>query len=241
MNEQSWIEDDSDLDDALFQDGDFYEDIFATLPNQNTVQEEPAQLEIYNRWMLDANLRLDRTFIRPVSRSYSAYVPKIFRDTFRNFLDNLTLPASTLNNALQGDIQGVGTNTGRFLVNSIFGIGGLFDLAKTAGLYADKEDFGQTLATYGTPSGPYLMLPVFGPSNPRDTVGLIVDAITNPTTYLFPIFNNVYYIVGSQYVDAVDARSRNITELEDIERNSLDAYAAIRSVYWQMRLDAISR
>src|SRR5215813_1192619 len=137
-------------------------------------------LEPMNRKILDFNLFVDRILFKPVAQGYRWIVPEYGRNRLRNFLDNLNEPVIFINDTLQGEFSRANTTAGRFLFNSTFGIGGLWDRASEIGMEKQSGDFGQTLYAWGVPDGPYLVLPILGPSNPRDAVGLAVDSYLDP-------------------------------------------------------------
>jgi len=190
--------------------------------------------EASNRVIFDLNLKLDSVTLRPTAERYNAYVPEGVRLSLRNALDNLHAPVVLANDLLQGELSRAGTITGRFLVNSTLGLGGLFDVASRHDLPAHDEDFGQTLAVWGAGEGPYLVLPLFGPSNPRDAAGKAVDVALDPTAYL-KIKRHLLWEGTRQYLNLVDTRAHSLEALDGIERDSLDFYAAVRSLYRQNR------
>ncbi len=196
-------------------------------------------LEPLNRAIFGFNLAIDKALLRPVSIAYRDVIPKPGRDGVRNFLDNLENPVVLANDVLQGSPQRAGTTVGRFAINSTIGIAGLLDVATGFGLERHDEDFGQTLGVWGFPEGPFLMLPILGPSPPRDSVGLVVDYFIDPLTYVFEN-NDVEWLSVVRYgVRAVDSRSRSIETLDEIERTAIDFYATVRSLYRQQRMDEI--
>ena len=196
-------------------------------------------LEPLNRAIFGFNLAIDKALLRPVSIAYRDVIPKPGRDGVRNFLDNLENPVVLANDVLQGSPQRAGTTVGRFVINSTIGIAGLLDVATGFGLERHDEDFGQTLGVWGFPEGPFLMLPILGPSPPRDSVGLVVDYFIDPLTYVFEN-NDVEWLSVVRYgVRAVDSRSRSIETLDEIERTAIDFYATVRSLYRQQRMDEI--
>ncbi len=139
--------------------------------NQNS-SEDP--LESYNRWMHDFNMAGDRVFIKPLGQMYDQALPGPVKTGVRNFYNNLREPATIINNLLQGKPGSAASDTLRFVINSTFGILGLFDIASSIGLPRHVEDFGQTMAVWGIPSGPYFVLPFLGPSTIRDSFGVAV-------------------------------------------------------------------
>ncbi len=192
-------------------------------------------LEPFNRAMFEVNLGLDRAINKPIAYVYKEIVPDIFRDFVKNFLDNLRSPIIFTNDLLQGEFERAGTTLIRFIMNSTFGIAGINDFAGEVGLVRHDEDFGQTLAVAGVESGPYLMLPIFGPSNPRDGIGIIVDLLLDPFQYI----GNIAFGLARSGARAVDTRARRYDTINELERTSLDFYAAVRSLHRQRRADEI--
>ena len=190
-------------------------------------------LEASNRQVLDVNLAIDDAVIRPVAEGYRAVLPPYARDRIRAVLDNLQEPRILANNLLQGRLLDAGHTTMRFFFNSTVGVAGLYDVATDFGIARRTGDFGQTLNAWGLESGPYLMLPVAGPSNLRDTFGLVGDSFLNPISYLLPLEANI----GRGVVSGVDLREQNIEGLDALRSGSLDFYARLRSV-WQQRREA---
>jgi phospholipid-binding lipoprotein MlaA len=191
--------------------------------------------EPFNRAMLDFNLALDKAILRPVAFVYKEGVPDPLQTNVTNFLANLRGPVIFANDLLQGEFERAGNTLLRFAMNSTIGILGINDFAGEAGIPEHKEDFGQTLGTWDVEEGPYLVLPIFGPSNPRDGVGILADSLIDPFTWLTPFEFRLGRAVGQ----AVDRRARAYDQLNDLEKNSLDFYAAIRSLYRQKRRDEI--
>jgi len=198
-------------------------------------------IEPVNRVFFDFNMFLDRTILRPVTRYYVEYVPEAFRVSIRNILEVMNTPVVMMNHLLQGDIERFMHTAGRFTLNLAGGLG-VLDIAGEKAPPLD-EDFGQTLAVWGVPSGPYLMLPILGPSNIRDAVGRGVDSVADPMPHLISHYStdlNSYLFSGARLTaTALDRRSRILGELEELERTSLDFYATVRSLYIQKRRDDI--
>lgn len=191
--------------------------------------------ETTNRAIFDFNLRVDRTFLRPTAERYQTYVPETVRDSLRSVLDNLRSPVIFANDVLQGEVNRAGDTAGRFMVNSTIGLGGLIDVAAAHGASAHDEDFGQTLAVWGAGDGPYIMLPLLGPSNPRDVVGKTADYAMDPTHHI-RIKRHLLWLGVREYLNVIDTRTRSLEALDGIERDSLDYYAAVRSLYHQNRM-----
>jgi phospholipid-binding lipoprotein MlaA len=208
-----------------------------------TAQAETVHdpIEGVNRVIFDVNTFVDRYTLRPAAVVYRAVVPEPARDGIRNALDNLDSPVVFANDLLQGDFDRAGATMARFMINTTVGFGGIFDVASEVGVPDHDEDFGQTLGVWGLGEGPYLVLPLLGPSNLRDLTGRVVDTGLDPLTYVdwedanleaFP-----YLRTG---LGVLDGRSRNIETLDNLEQTSVDYYAAIRSAYTQRRRDEIA-
>jgi phospholipid-binding lipoprotein MlaA len=198
---------------------------------------DPA--EPTNRAIFEFNRAFDSILLKPLAKLYRDFTPQFFQDSVHNFLNNLRTPVILANDVLQGEFKRAGQTIGRFLVNSTVGVGGLMDVAAEMGVPFHGEDFGQTLAVWGVPEGPYVMLPIIGPSNPRDAIGLVVDFIADPLNLWAANTDREWIIYSRTGMRAVDIRARNYDALEDLERTSLDYYAAIRSLYRQRRADEI--
>ncbi|TNE36321.1 MAG: VacJ family lipoprotein [Alphaproteobacteria bacterium] len=189
-------------------------------------------LEPMNRYFFDVNYALDALFIKPVSEMYRGTVPQAVRDSVTNFLTNLSQPIYLINNVLQGNIDAAGRNMGSFVTNTFLGLGGLFDVAQ---LNNQKEDMGQTFAVWGAPEGPYLVIPVIGPATTRAAIGNVGDYFADPVNMVArnnDIDNAALYRAAAS---GIDARSRSIEALDEIEKNSIDFYATVRSLYRQHR------
>ena len=170
---------------------------------------------------------------------YRAIFPTPLRNGVRNVLNNLDSPVILANDLLQGDVTAAGNTFARFCVNSTLGIGGIFDLAQNMDMPRRAEDFGQTLATYGVEEGPYLFLPLVGPAPPRDLLGWGVDLLFDP--FSFWHWDDKYYLTfGRAGIDALDLRERNIENLDDLQQQSVDFYASVRSLYRQQRNNEIT-
>ena len=197
-------------------------------------------LEGVNRAVFKANNALDGAVIKPVAKGYQSIFPQWVRDRFRNFVDNLTEIRVLANAFLQVRVNAAGTTFTRLLVNSTAGVFGLFDVAKDFNLPRQKGDFGQTLARWGVGDGPYLVLPIFGPSNLRDAVGLSGDLCTdfyvNPAGHVVTGPAATGVTVGEGVTSGVDERARNIDTVDAIQASSLDNYAQMRSIMRQRRM-----
>jgi phospholipid-binding lipoprotein MlaA len=199
-------------------------------------EEANDPLEPLNREIFSLNLFLDRILIKPMAQGYVRVVPRPGRDSIKNFVSNLNEPVVFANNLLQGQFARAGTSVSRFVLDSTLGIGGLLDFAQLYGLRKETGDFGQTLFAWGVPDGPYLVLPIFGPSNPRDAAGLGVDAYLSP--YRYVVQNNNFPTLvayGPAIAGGIDERSRSIDELDAIQKEAVDYYASLRSLFRQNR------
>ncbi len=194
-------------------------------------QPDEDPLEGYNRAMQGFNTALDKAIIRPVAVGYRYITPDPLRERIGNFSDNLREPLNMANSFLQGDFDQGMISFWRFIINSTIGLAGIHDVAATAGLQERREDFGQTLATWGAGPGPYIVLPVLGPSNARDTVGTIAGWFMDPFTYYLETDDRIWLAAGQALVE----RERLIDPIDDIYEDSLDPYVTFRSVYEQHR------
>lgn len=193
-------------------------------------------LEPLNRGLYFVNDGLDSLVLRPAAEIYRIFLPPELRTAIHNVLANLRTPVILVNDLLQGETQRAATTTGRFLVNTTVGIGGIFDRATGFGLLGHTEDFGQTLAVWGAPEGPYLFIPVLGPSNPRDTVGIAGDVAFSPFTYVSGSNALETISVTRTGLTALDTREGLIEPLDQLRATSLDPYATLRSAYRQRRI-----
>ena len=201
-------------------------------------------LEPLNRGVFEFNRALDAMFLRPFADFYRLLLPPPFQEGVHNVLANLRSPVILVNDLLQGEWQRAGTTAQRLVVNTTMGVGGIGDPASDFGLPAHSEDFGQTLAVWGLPEGPFLMLPVIGPSSPRDATGLAIDSlIIDPLGLMNTLGAQDEWLPAFMLtrfaLTAVDARAQNAEEIDDLEKSSLDFYAALRSLYRQFRIAEI--
>ncbi len=197
-------------------------------------------LENHNRRVFAFNAAVDDAVIHPIVEGYRAVVPSPGRTGVRNFLRNLKSPVTLANQVLQGDLPGAKDVVLRAVINSLVGLGGLFDVAGAEGIEYEAEDFGQTLAVWGVDHGPYMVVPFLGPSSLRDYAGYAVDSFADPVRwYLHNIDEEpLYYTkVGLEYLDL---RESLMDVLKDLESSSIDYYAAVRATYYQRR-DALVR
>ena len=190
--------------------------------------------EAQNRAVHRFNVALDRAVVGPAARGYGATVPEPLRDGVDNFASNLSQPSYILNNLLQLRIGQAAQNLTRFALNSTIGIGGLFDPATAMGVPAARTDFGQTLHIWGAGEGDFVMLPVFGPSTTRDTVGLIVDMATNPVRIAVPEGDR-RYVTGAEVLARFGNRYDMADTFDSLLYDSTDSYTILRSLYLQNR------
>ncbi len=195
---------------------------------------DPA--EPLNRQLYAVHRGIDKVVLRPAAVAYREVVPRPVRSGVRNLLENLRTPVILANDMLQGAPRRAGDTLGRFLINSTLGLGGLFDVAGSQfGVAGHSEDYGQTLAVWGVGEGPFLFVPVLGPSNPRDLLGFGLGIASDPLTWVgqgATVSGLAYTRTG---LTVVDTRESLIDTLDDVERTSLDSYATLRSAYRQRR------
>ena len=195
-------------------------------------------LEGINRAIFSFNNVADRIVLEPAAKGYKK-LPSPIQSGVGNFINNLKLPLAALNQLLQGQGKNAAESTGRFLVNSTVGIFGLIDVADNLGLEQKEEDFGQTLATWGVGDGFYVVLPLFGPSNLRDTTGMVMTMLTDPINAYVVSEGESWLVPMRTAANAVDQRSKIIDEVNALRNNSIDYYAAVRSSYYQNRKAAV--
>ena len=193
-----------------------------------------------NRGIFAFNQALDASIFEPLAKGYRL-LPSPIRSGTSNFISNLSLVVTVPNNVLQGDIGLAGKNTARFVVNSTVGILGLFDPATKLGLNDySKEDYGQTLGRWGVGEGCYLVLPVLGPSTARDTIGSLTNYLGGDAWYNITVGQDTHYVSDFDYyaskgADGIDFRAKNLEAINNLEKNSIDFYASVKSLYLQDR------
>ena len=200
----------------------------ATGPTANP--DDP--LEPMNRTLYSVHDAVDTAVVRPVAQAYVDVVPQPIRQAVSNVFNNIQDLFSGVNGVLQGKLDKAGDDFGRVLLNTGFGLGGIFDLASMMGIERGNEDFGQTFGVWGIPQGPYLFIPLLGPSSARDGTGLIVRAYASPLSYIVtdvPV-RNILYGVGF-----VDARAQALQGESFVDQAALDRYTFIRRAYLQRR------
>ncbi len=213
-----------------------------TVPGADgTAQTASAQqgfddpFEDTNRAIFRFNQGVDHAVLLPVAKAYRTVLPEPVRQSLHDFLQNLNGPVIFANDVLQGQLGLAAGTLGRLAINTTAGIGGMFDVATRAGIPYHANDLGITLATWGFAEGPYVMVPVLGPSNPRDLIGQVGDSFADPGDYVASEHHLLWAALARGATSGIDVRSRNIENLAAIERTSLDFYATIRSLYRQRR------
>ena len=217
---------------------------FAASANSNDPTNVKDCSQGFNRASFKFNQGLDKAIFRPIAIGYRK-LPSGIRTITSNVLNNLSNLVTIPNNALQGDINKAGTNLARLGINSTVGILGMFDVAKGMGFEKyEKEDYGQTLGAVGSGPGCYLVLPILGPSTARDAVGTLVGMFGGDPWYNVTVKNNTHYFRDSDYyiskgVGGVDFRGKNLKAIDNLEENSMDFYASVKSLYLQDRQQKI--
>ena len=217
------------------------------IKNKKTEQSAEVKdcFETVNRGIFAFNQGLDKIFFKPVAKGYR-YLPKPIRSGTGNALSNLSNVVTIPNNILQGQVKDAGINTLRFTINSTLGIVGIFDVASYYGINKlEKEDYGQTLATWGVNEGCYIVLPVLGPSTARDAIGSLANFSGGDAWYNITVQNDTNYVNESDYyvskgLSGVNFRAKNLEAFDSIEKNSIDLYATVRSLYLQDRKKKIN-
>lgn len=203
----------------------------------STEVKQTDSMEGWNRGTQDFNDTLDDNVLKPVAKGYERVAPQPVNESVTNFFSNINDIGVTVNDLLQLKILQGGMDFTRFLINTTAGAGGLFDVAKKVNLPKHNEDFGQTLGFWGVPSGTYLVLPLLGPSSPRDTVGLVGDTLLNPLTYV-SAFGGVAAsaaTTGSKALEITDTRADLLSSEKVLDEASVDRYDFIKNAYRQRR------
>jgi len=216
--DEAWLEDDFSLDDE-------FDDMAGGDP-----------LEPMNRGVFAFNRQVDRFMLTPMTDVYQALVPTAGRQGVNNFFVNIDAPVRMTNAMLQGRPKASGIALGRFVLNTTFGLGGLIDVGSRVGLAKQEADFGQTLAKWGTPQGPYLVAPFLGPMTLRHGVGMGVDFVMQPVSYVVGPLPGMIVGAGKDF----SRREQHVFELETLRDGSLDFYAALRSAFLQDRADLVA-
>jgi len=211
--------------------------LLPALPSEAQVHDP---LEGMNRGIFWFNDKLDVFVLEPVARGYDKVLPKPVKDGVHNFFINIRSPIYVVSDIVQLKFGEAGNHTGRFLINSTLGVLGLFDVAKSFGMEHESEDFGVALGYHGVPEGPYLVLPLLGPSNVRDLFGRIVDIFLNPVYYANEVSDSGTEIsYGLTAVEAVDDRSNLLEAVESAKEASVDYYSFVKNSFHQHRQNLI--
>ena len=213
--------------------------------SKNTNGEVKDCFETVNRGIFAFNQAIDGLVFEPLAKGY-LYLPSPIRTGTSNFVGNLSTLLTIPNNILQGDLGLAGKNGLRFIVNSTVGIIGIFDPASAIGLNSyEKEDFGQTLGSWGVGEGCYIVLPVLGPSTARDAIGSLGNYMGGDAWYNVTVKNDTHYFSDFDYyaskgAGGVDFRAKNFEDINNLEENSIDFYASVKSLYLQDRRKRIA-
>jgi len=211
---------------------------------KNNPSEIKDCFENLNRATFAFNQALDGVLFKPVASAYKI-LPQPIRSGISNSLDNLSNVVTIPNNIIQGDIEKAGINVGRFLLNSTFGLLGIIDVATHMGLPEyEKEDYGQSLAKLGVRPGCYVVLPVIGPSTVRDASASLINVVGGDAWYNVTVKNDTQHFseidyYSSKLTSGIDFRAKNFNSIENLEKNSLDFYASVKSLYLQNRQQQI--
>lgn len=218
--------DDLDMDDLGLDD----------LAQGNMDDDDGDPLEPMNRAIFGFNQIVETVLLKPIAYTYNAVIPEVGRDALADFLSNLSSPVVLANDLLQGEFGRAFETGQRTLINTTIGVGGLWDAAQWMGIPEHEEDFGQTLAVWGVGEGFYLVLPVLGPSNPRDLIGQYgVDAYIDPVAIYLDNEGQDDWQLVRMGTDALVEYAAIVDQLDQLEATSIDYYAAIRSLYRQRR------
>ena len=205
-------------------------------------EEANDPLEPLNRTLFKTDQALDKVLVRPIMTGYRAAVPNRGRKSVSNFINHIRSPITLLHDVLQGDVNRAGNTLGRIIVNSTIGIFGLFDVGEQIGLPYHFEDLGQTMAVWGAGEGPYVYVPLLGPSNFRDGFGFLVDAfLADPLGwYLGNPRNNLGWAQWGRFgLLFITTKDTTMDATDELQESSIDYYAALRSAYRQIRADEI--
>ncbi len=216
------------------------DDMLSEFEDEMVIEEKFDPLSGYNRVMTGFNDNLWVYFFTPVTDAYNKVVNKEIRQSVDNLFDNLQFPVRFVNNTFQGKFMNASEETGRFVINSTVGVLGLFDPAKTKfGLQEHKEDFGQTLGFYGVSGGPHIVLPLFGPSNLRDTIGIVPDSFLSVIDYKSRGYYTITDAWDEYLVTRLYEKTNNFSlqndKYEKIKENAIDLYPYLKDMYEQYR------
>jgi phospholipid-binding lipoprotein MlaA len=200
-----------------------------------TDQTNNDPYESFNRKVWWVDIKLYHYFLRPVALGYRDYTPQVLQTATGNILRNLKTPLIMVNNLLQGNFSLFGDNFARLALNTTLGLGGMIDVGSKANLPYKEADLGQTFGAWGIDSGPYLVLPILGPSDPRDGIAYGIEAFGDPFSLEMRAhgYDDAVYLRAG--VQIIDDQAQIVDQYDEMEKNSLDFYAAVRSLYQQSR------
>ena len=223
--------------------------VSADTDGENNLSKKPKPVkdcfEKLNRATFSLNMSLDKAIFKPVAKGYRS-LPSPVRTGTSNALNNISSLLTIPNNILQGEFKAAGVNVGRLAINTTVGILGIFDVAEKMGFSEyEKEDYGQTLGKWGVGAGCYVVIPVLGPSTVRDTVGSFLNVLGGDPYYNISTHGNNEYVTDKVYmttkvISGVDFRAKNLESIDNLEKNSMDFYASVRSLYLQDRQQKIN-
>ena len=212
----------------------------------SSASAEDECFEKTSRAIFNFNMGFDKAVFKPIAKAYNK-LPEPIKNGTGNFTSNIATLLSVPNHILQGNMKGAGNATASFLINSSVGILGIANPAAKMGFVAQKEDVGQTLGAYGFNAGCYFVLPILGPTTARDSIGMIIDSYLDPFSQitwregeLFGVSGNKFDYVGYRGASAIDFRGDNMQNFESLEKNSLDMYSSLKSVYLQGRKNNVT-
>ena len=222
---------------------------FAGSVGEEELKKKPTSevkecFESVNRGIFAFNQAIDGLIFEPLAKGY-LYLPSPIRTGTSNFVQNISTLLTIPNNLLQGNFESAGKNTARFVLNTTVGVVGLFDPATRLGINNyQKEDFGQTLGTYGVGEGCYLVLPILGPSTARDSIASLGNYLGGDAWYNVTVRNDTHYFsdfdyYGTKGAEGIDFRAKNFDDINNLEENSMDFYASVKSLYLQDRQQKI--
>ncbi|MCA3255477.1 MAG: VacJ family lipoprotein [Alphaproteobacteria bacterium] len=210
-----------------------------TTPRAGRDSLAPDPWEKTNRSIYSFNRSIDKAVVTPATKAYRAVLPQAAQRGIRNVFNLASQPLSFVNSVLQGKPKQAMRTAGRFAINATIGVGGLADHASDMGVVDEPEDFGQTLAVWGVKSGPYVMLPFFGPSSVRDTLGFGLDQVADPFDIQLQRETKALEYYAIRAVSLLDTRSFLLDTADSLLRGSADEYATVRSAYLQLRENQI--
>ena len=217
-------------EEGLSDDFEDLEDPFASETPEYPPINDPY--ENYNRFMFNVNDKAYTYVLKPVATGYSKVVPEPVRVAVKNLFLNVRSPVNFVSSVIQGDMDKTGRVLSRLLINTTIGLGGLFDVASKFDIEPVDEDFDQALGHYGVSTGPYIVLPLLGPSSGRNAVGTAFDTLLNPTTFVSPSFA---VGTGITFTNITNETSFNLNAYDDLKESAVDPYISLRDFNHQYR------